>query len=374
MEERTFGEKLKKYRTQKRYTQQQLAERLGVSDKTVSKWECGGGYPDVALLVPLARALDATVDDLLDGQNPVRRLQRQDWQNFLAFAFSLGGGLLYFLICKFAPMLLGYFLYLGCAAYGAYLQKYYCYKTRWFTLTSVGMLAFVHVALCLKLVVLVSYPWSAMYGGALLAGTPESPTSMVWLAQMISPFLLALVLAAVLTGTGAVLLLRYLGGVPLKGALRRQLGLAHPQAVQLWTCLALLVQAGFAALYAVDLLPGVFYLHQSALLWGLTGLCWLALINLYRKKRRWGTLALATLCLAVGGLLLFAGSPAAWNRSEGHVLRPELFSGQLARNTYAFFRRPSLRYFVLAALLAAAYLVLCCVRVKRPSTETQPQA
>lgn len=36
-----FGERLKACRTQKHYTQQQLAERLGVSDKTVSKWECG---------------------------------------------------------------------------------------------------------------------------------------------------------------------------------------------------------------------------------------------------------------------------------------------------------------------------------------------
>lgn len=48
-------------------TQKQLAEQLLVSDKTVSKWELGGSYPDPALLVPLAAALGVTVDELLAG-------------------------------------------------------------------------------------------------------------------------------------------------------------------------------------------------------------------------------------------------------------------------------------------------------------------
>ena len=49
-------------------TQKQLAARLLVSDKAVSKWELGGGYPDPALLAPLAAALDLTVDELLAGR------------------------------------------------------------------------------------------------------------------------------------------------------------------------------------------------------------------------------------------------------------------------------------------------------------------
>lgn len=48
-------------------TQKQLAERLLVSDKAVSKWENGASYPEVTLLPPLAQILGITVDELLAG-------------------------------------------------------------------------------------------------------------------------------------------------------------------------------------------------------------------------------------------------------------------------------------------------------------------
>lgn len=48
-------------------TQAQLAEQLNVSDKTVSKWETGTGYPDITLLEPLAAALRVSVAELLSG-------------------------------------------------------------------------------------------------------------------------------------------------------------------------------------------------------------------------------------------------------------------------------------------------------------------
>ena len=49
-------------------TQKQLAERLLISDKTVSKWERGKGLPEVALMLPLCKALQITVNDLLSGE------------------------------------------------------------------------------------------------------------------------------------------------------------------------------------------------------------------------------------------------------------------------------------------------------------------
>lgn len=48
-------------------TQRQLAERLSISDKTVSKWECGGGLPEVGLMLPLCGALGVTVNELPPG-------------------------------------------------------------------------------------------------------------------------------------------------------------------------------------------------------------------------------------------------------------------------------------------------------------------
>ena len=48
-------------------TQQQLAEKLCVTNKAVSKWECGVTLPDISLLVPLCRVLGLTVQELLEA-------------------------------------------------------------------------------------------------------------------------------------------------------------------------------------------------------------------------------------------------------------------------------------------------------------------
>ena len=61
------GQFIKECRKQKGLTQEQLAERLNISCKTVSKWECGKGLPEVALMLPLCNELNITVNELLSG-------------------------------------------------------------------------------------------------------------------------------------------------------------------------------------------------------------------------------------------------------------------------------------------------------------------
>lgn len=63
--EMKLGTKLTALRRAKGLTQEQLAEKLGVSAPAVSKWETDTSYPDITLLCPLARALDTNVDTLL---------------------------------------------------------------------------------------------------------------------------------------------------------------------------------------------------------------------------------------------------------------------------------------------------------------------
>ena len=55
-------------RKRKGFTQRQLAEILNISDKTVSKWECGNGFPEISLLLPLCSELDISVNELLTGE------------------------------------------------------------------------------------------------------------------------------------------------------------------------------------------------------------------------------------------------------------------------------------------------------------------
>lgn len=62
------GAVIKQLREKQNITQLQLADKLGVSDKAVSKWETGRGYPDVTLLQPIADALSVSVAELLSGE------------------------------------------------------------------------------------------------------------------------------------------------------------------------------------------------------------------------------------------------------------------------------------------------------------------
>ena len=62
------GGAIKSLRESRNLTQAELAEQLGVSSKTVSKWETAKGLPDITLLQPLAAALGVSVIELMNGQ------------------------------------------------------------------------------------------------------------------------------------------------------------------------------------------------------------------------------------------------------------------------------------------------------------------
>lgn len=68
METTKIGQFISETRKRKGLTQNQLANMLYVSDKTVSKWECGKGFPEISLLFPLCNALEITVNELLSGE------------------------------------------------------------------------------------------------------------------------------------------------------------------------------------------------------------------------------------------------------------------------------------------------------------------
>ena len=63
-----FREQLVLIRRQKGWSQEQLAERIGVSRQAISKWETGTTIPDTGMLIPLSEVLDVTVTELLKGE------------------------------------------------------------------------------------------------------------------------------------------------------------------------------------------------------------------------------------------------------------------------------------------------------------------
>jgi len=65
MDASILGQYIRTKRTERGLTQKELAKALSVSDKAVSKWECGRGIPDYECMIQLSRLFDVSVDDML---------------------------------------------------------------------------------------------------------------------------------------------------------------------------------------------------------------------------------------------------------------------------------------------------------------------
>lgn len=377
--EQTFGQRLKNYRKAKNLTQQELAEMIGVSDKTVSRWESDGGYPDVPTLAPLARALGVTVDDLLNTQRPIRTLTRTDWQNLLSFAFALGGGVLFFLFKLFVPALLCYLGYLACLAYGVYLQKYYAYQSRWFLLGEAVVNLSVNLAIL----------WEGM---ALLAGvtvTLNIYNQHQWwrrlLAWGLNYFalvgLLGLVLALAVTAATQYLVWKkgFDGQIPLGTVSRGHAVPGHaPAQVRLgWSCphWRKLTTAFVPLLAGCFWLPAVWEkaLEQGPepfekqedwfLLWLLV-LGILAALPLLKKGfRRWliPAWAMTAVCSGMLGLRVY---PNLWSEGSRRVL-PNTVGLTYGSSGYIFLGWGSWGTLVFALCLSAAWLALCGICLKK---------
>ena len=68
MDQVKIGRFIKAIRKEKNLTQREVAERLSISEKTVSKWETGNGLPEVGLMLPLCELLEISVNELLSGE------------------------------------------------------------------------------------------------------------------------------------------------------------------------------------------------------------------------------------------------------------------------------------------------------------------
>ena len=68
MDQKKTGGFLKELRKEKSLTQEQVAEKLGVSSRTISRWETGAYVPDISILVDIAEMYDVDVREIIDGE------------------------------------------------------------------------------------------------------------------------------------------------------------------------------------------------------------------------------------------------------------------------------------------------------------------
>ncbi len=84
MDQIKIGKFIRQLRKEKKLTQKDIAEKLNISDKTVSKWETGNGLPEVSLMLPLCNLLGISVNELLSGEKlDEKQYQQKAEENFI---------------------------------------------------------------------------------------------------------------------------------------------------------------------------------------------------------------------------------------------------------------------------------------------------
>lgn len=77
MDQQKIGGFLKELRKEKNLTQEQLAEVLNVSGRTVSRWETGSNMPDISLLVELAEFYDVSIPEIINGERKSEKMENE---------------------------------------------------------------------------------------------------------------------------------------------------------------------------------------------------------------------------------------------------------------------------------------------------------
>ena len=77
MEKKTMGSFMAALRKANGLTQKQVADKLNVSNKTVSKWECNEGYPEISMLPVIAELYSVSVDELLRGEKMAKAFDEE---------------------------------------------------------------------------------------------------------------------------------------------------------------------------------------------------------------------------------------------------------------------------------------------------------
>lgn len=95
MNQYVTGAMIKRLREERKITQQQLAEMMNVSDKAVSKWETGRGYPDITLIEPLAKALGVSVIELFSGEDVVNTNKNSNMLRANLYVCPICGNVIY---------------------------------------------------------------------------------------------------------------------------------------------------------------------------------------------------------------------------------------------------------------------------------------
>ncbi len=186
MDSKKFGEFIAETRKQLGLTQAELAKKLSVTNKAVSRWETGAGFPDINTLEPLAEALDLSVVELIRSERSEGDISEEAAEKALSYTIEIANMkrdrrafiIAACALCFVALLLIDLAVFmpsaptvwslpfifctvsgLGCLFYALKKRRRGLPSALWFT--AAGVLLFVPLAQIILLVILVvSGPWA----------------------------------------------------------------------------------------------------------------------------------------------------------------------------------------------------------------------
>lgn len=148
MEKKTMGSFMAALRKANGLTQQQVADKLNVSNKTVSKWECNEGYPEISMLPVIAELYSVSVDELLRGERISKAIDEEKVEVKKAERIKF---LIEKAIVKFTNSSIVSIVFSGVALIMAYIicDIIYNYNVLWFGYAIILILCAVSIAVSL---------------------------------------------------------------------------------------------------------------------------------------------------------------------------------------------------------------------------------
>ena len=86
MDQVKIGSFLKELRKEKNLTQEKLAEELGVSNRTISRWETGSNMPDIGMLVEIADYYEVSIPEIINGERKSENMNHETKDTAVAMA------------------------------------------------------------------------------------------------------------------------------------------------------------------------------------------------------------------------------------------------------------------------------------------------
>lgn len=126
MNKELFSKKLVQLRKKHNYTQQELANKLNVSNKTVSRWETAESYPDIELLPVIASIYHVSIDYLLSDHEDYQDIDKNEIASYIPWVIAIAGILVYYIFINLSiPSLFSFAVYYFIIRFSyTFLNKY----------------------------------------------------------------------------------------------------------------------------------------------------------------------------------------------------------------------------------------------------------